>query len=285
MKLGVIADCFRQNLAENIRLAGELGLNGVQIYATNGEFSPGNLDAEKKAFYKRLLAENRLVVSALCGDLGGFGFEIAEDNPARIEKTKQIIDFAVEFETKAVTTHIGVIPSDREHPRYQVMLKALTECGRYAQQRGVTLAIETGPETAHTLLQFLQDTDGGVGVNLDPANFVMVTGQDPVEAVHLLKDYIVHTHVKDGIMLKKSDPQEIYHCFAVGGIEGLNIADYFIETPVGQGNVDFVAYFGALKQIGYDGFLTIERETGANPSADIECAVKYVQSVLGQMRN
>ena len=60
------------------------------------------------------------------------------------------------------------------------MLKALTECGLYAKSKGVTLAIETGPEKASVLLSFLKDTKGGVGVNLDPANFTMVTGQDAV---------------------------------------------------------------------------------------------------------
>ena len=68
-------------------------------------------------------------------------------------------------------------------------------------------AIETGPEKAIVLKEFL-DSLGckGMGVNLDPANFVMVTDQDPVEAVYILKDYIVHTHAKDGVMLKKTKP-------------------------------------------------------------------------------
>lgn len=136
-------------------------------------------------------------------------------------------------------------------------LKALTECGKYAQSKGITIAIETGPETAATLLSFVENTEGGVGVNLDPANFVMVTGQDPVEAVYLLKDHIVHTHFKDGKMIKKTDPKIIYDSFAVGGIEALNTADYFIETPIGEGDVDFIRYFKALKDIGYKGFLTI----------------------------
>jgi sugar phosphate isomerase/epimerase len=157
------------------------------------------------------------------------------------------------------------------------MLAALTECGLYAKEKGVTLAIETGPETAPTLLKFLQKTKGGVGVNLDPANFVMVTGQDPVEAVELLKDYIVHTHLKDGKMLKKSDPKEIYDCFAGGGIEALNVADYFIETPLGEGNVDFGKYLAALKKINYDGYLTIERETGEDPVGDITYGQNYIK--------
>ena len=200
MKIGVITDCFNKSHFEGIELAASLGLSGVQIYATTGEFSPETLTDEKKAAYKKLLKEKGLVVSALCGDMGGYGFERAEDNAERIAKTNAIVDLAVEFGAKVVTTHIGVIPDDKSHPRYNVMLSALTECGLYAKSKGVTLAIETGPEKAKTLLAFLQDTKGGVGVNLDPANFTMVTGQDAVEAVYLLKDYIVHTHAKDGVM-------------------------------------------------------------------------------------
>lgn len=283
MKLGVITDCFKKTHGAGIAFAAELGLSGVQIYATTGEFSPA-LSKEKKRQYKRLLQEKNLVVSALCGDMGGYGFEKAGDNAERVKKTKEIVDLAVEFGAKAVTTHIGVIPADKTEPRYKVMLDALTECGVYAQERGVTLAIETGPETAKTLLTFLQDTKGGVGVNLDPANFVMVTGQDPVEAVYLLRDYIVHTHAKDGVKLtNEQTPTEVYHAFAVGGVDALNACKSFKELPLGEGKVDWKAYLKALKEIGYDGFLTIERECGDNPVKDIEKATKYLKDILAEI--
>lgn len=279
MKIGVITDCFHKTHEYGIEEAARLGLDGVQIYATTGEFSPETLSAEKKAEYKRLLKEHGLVVSALCGDMGGYGFEREEDNAERVEKTKAIIDLAAEFGAPAVTTHIGVIPADQSEPRYAVMLKALTACGLYAKERGVTLAIETGPEKATTLLAFLRDTKGGVGVNFDPANFTMVTGQDAVEAVHLLKDYIVHTHAKDGVRLDENlDPTKVYHAFAVGGVEAINACKGFCEVPLGQGQVDWKAYLSALREIGYQGFLTIERETGENPTADIELAVSFLRS-------
>ena len=282
MKIGVITDCFKLPLADGIKLAAELGIDGIQVYATTGEFSPETLTPEAKVRYKQLLRENDLEISALCGDMGGHGFQIAKDNPERIEKTKAIIDLAVEFGAKVITTHIGVIPADKNHPRYPVMLDALTECGLYAKARGVTLAIETGPESAATLLQFIEDTKGGVGVNLDPANFVMVTDQDPVEAVRLLGQYIVHTHAKDGVMLKKTDPEIIYDHFATGGIEALNVADYFLETPLGIGQVDFKAYIAALREAGFDGYLTIERETGADPVADIRHAKGMLNSLMAK---
>ena len=280
MKLGVISDCFKRSIEESIALAGKLGMDGIQIYAVSGEFCPDALlgNDERIEYYKGLLKDNGLVISALCGDLGGHGFEIEADNPTRVEKTNRIVDLACKLDTKVVTTHIGVIPSDETSHKYGVMLDALRQCGEYAASKGVTLAIETGPETAVVLLGFVEKAGRGVGVNLDPANFVMVTGQDPTEAVYLLKDHIVHTHLKDGKMLKKSDPVEIYNVFAEGGIEGLNVADYFIETPVGEGDVDFSAYIGALREIGFDGFLTIERETGADPSADIAKAAEYARA-------
>lgn len=280
MKLGVITDCFKKPLAESLELARELGFSGVQIYATTGDFSPETLTDAQKKEWKAKLDKAGLEVSALCGDMGGHGFQIARDNPERIQKTKAIIDLAVEFGTHVVTTHIGVIPGDKTDPQYGIMLQALTECGRYAKEKGVTLAIETGPEDAATLLAFLQDTDGGVGVNLDPANFVMVTGQDPVEAVKLLGAYIVHTHVKDGVMLKRTDPAIIYEHFATGGIEALNVADFFLETPVGEGDVDFPGYLAALKAVGYDGYLTVERETGADPKGDIQLAYETIRNLL-----
>ena len=127
----------------------------------------------------------------------------------------------------------------------------------------------------------MKDTDGGVGVNLDPANFVMVTGQDPVEAVYLLKDYIVHTHAKDGVRLDKNqDATAVYHAFAVGGVDALNACKGFQELPLGKGEVDWDAYLAALDKIGYEGFLTIERECGDDPQADVVLAVNFLKSKL-----
>lgn len=288
MKIGVITDCFKLSLKESIEKAKELGFSGIQVYATTGEFSPEVLTDTDKANFKNALSDANLEISALCGDMGGHGFQNAEDNPERIEKTKRIIDLAVEFGTKVVTTHIGVIPSNKTAPRYKAMLEAMIKCGKYAAQNGVTLAIETGPEDAVTMLQFINDLiaqngeNCGVGVNLDPANFVMVTGQDPVEAVEILGKHIVHTHVKDGVMLKRTDPEIIYEHFATGGIEALNVADFFLETPLGEGDVDFPKYIESLKNVGFDGYLTVERETGENPIADIELAYNKIKDLLNK---
>ncbi|MDR0401204.1 MAG: sugar phosphate isomerase/epimerase [Treponema sp.] len=283
MKIGVITDCFRLPLEDSLRKAAELGFSGVQIYAAQGEFDPSLLDRrEELASRLALIKDLGLSVSALCGDMGGHGFENRRDNGERIEKTKRIIDLAAAVGTRVVTTHIGVIPEDEASPKFSALLEALDALGSYGMGRGVTLAIETGPEKPETLKKFIDRTHGGVGVNLDPANFVMVTGVDPAAAAEILGKYIVHTHVKDGIMKQQTDPGIVYNFFAEGGIGDFRMADYFTETPVGEGAVDFDAYLGALKKTGYDGFFTIEREAGADPEQDIAGALRFITDKLGR---
>ena len=220
-----------------------------------------------------------LIFSALCGDLGR-GFGNKELNPVLIEKSKRIIDLAKDLETDVVTTHIGVVPGDKNHERYKIMQEACYELSRYADSIDAHFAIETGPETSETLKDFLDSLDStGVAVNLDPANLVMVTGDDPVKAVHNLKKYIVHTHAKDGNKLADGNPEFIYG--VVHPVpEELRGVKYFEEVPLGTGSVDFPAYLKALEEIGYRGFLTIEREVGDNPEADIKTAADFLAGII-----
>ena len=276
MKLGVITNSFNKPTKEAILAAKALDADGVQIYAARGDFNYETLTDAEIEDYKKLLADNGMVISALCGDLGHPGFQDAKANPARIAATKGIVDLAVKLGTSVVTTHVGVIPEFETSPKFKMMISALREVGDYAHERGVTLAIETGPEVATTLLKFVNCAGDGVGVNLDPANFVMVTGQDPAEAVYLLGKKIVHTHVKDGVMLQKVDPNAVYNDADVE--DEIKGARFFLEVPVGEGSVNWDRYVKALRDVGYDGFLTIERETGADPAADIKTAIDFIKS-------
>ena len=279
--IGIMADSLKLSFADSMKKARELGADGVQIYATKGEMAPENLTPALIAEKRRIIEDNGLVVSALCGDLEGHGFQLKEDNIWKVEKSKRIVDLALELGSKIVTTHIGVVP-DEKNDTYKIMQEACNELAEYADSVGASFAVETGPEKAVMLKEFLDSLSArGVKVNLDPANLVMVTGDDPIQAVYTLKDYIVHTHAKDGIKLKESDRHEVYGFFADGGIGDLRIWEYFSEVPLGQGKVDFDRYLAALKDIGYDGFLTIEREVGEDPAADIKLAVDFLKSKIG----
>ena len=277
-KIGVIIDSFRLDIREGIQKAREVGASGIQVYATNGPMAPENLTAKQRKEFLDLVASNGLVISALCGDLG-HGFSNKEKNPGLIEKSKRIMDLARDLNTTVVTTHIGVIPEDDRHPRWTVLQEACGELAEYGDNVGASFAVETGPERADILKRFLDRLGSrGVKVNMDPANLIMVHGDDPVQAVYTLKDYIVHTHAKDGIMLMKKNPEIIY-----GEIEEeIKTGTAFREVPLGEGSVDFPAYLEALQAIGYNGFLTIEREVGENPERDIRTAVDFLNKIIGK---
>jgi len=281
MKVGVVVDSFRLPPLEGVRKAKEVGADGFQIYVVSGEMSPENLDAHRRAAFRRFCEDLGLEISALCGDLGGHGFERAGENPEKIARSKRIVDLAVDLGTRVVTTHIGVVPDDPASPIYRNQVAACRELGAYAADRGVTFAIETGPETADVLKGFLDEVDSpGVGVNLDPANLVMVVADDPVAAVHTLKDRIVHTHAKDGVQLKPCDPVAVYGAFAEGGVDAFDFGAHFDEVPLGEGSVNWPAYLDALDRIGYRGYLTIEREAGEDRVGDIAAGVKFLRTLL-----
>lgn len=275
--VGVIVNSFRTDIPTAVKKAAECGAQGIQVYATSGEMSPINLVGSKRKEFLDLVKSNGLVISALCGDLGGGGFIHKDLNRERVDFSKKILDLAKELETNVVTTHIGVVPEDPNHDRYKIMQEACFELAEYADSIDAHFAVETGPETSLVLKGFLDSLNStGVGVNLDPANLVMVTGDDPVKAVHNLKKYIVHTHAKDGKQIFYRDPEIVY------GIKKDVIVtdDSFLEVPLGEGSVDWPNYLKALEDIGFDGFLTIEREVGDNPEKDIRTAVDFLNNLM-----
>ncbi|QOV18774.1 sugar phosphate isomerase/epimerase [Blautia liquoris] len=274
--IGVMLDSFRLETGEAIKKAVEVGAKGLQMYATSGEYAPRNMNSEKRKELLDMVKSSGLSFSALCGDLGQ-GFGNKEKNHVLIEKSKRILDLAKDLETDVVTTHIGVVPDDSSNERYKIMQEACFEMSRYADQMHAHFAIETGPEPAVRLKGFLDALHStGVAVNYDPANLIMVTGDDPVKGVYILKDYIVHTHAKDGRQLFKKDPEIVYGVVE----EKVKTDPSFVELPLGEGDVDFDSYLAALEDIGYQGFLTIEREIGDNPTEDIRHAVVFLEEKI-----
>ena len=257
--IGVMTDSFRTDFTTAVEKAAKMGAKGLQTYCTYGEFAPANLSAEKRKEILDIVTSNGLVFSAICGDLG-HGFTDPEHNREYVDESKRIMLLAKDLACDIVTTHIGVVPENAADPQYKIMQEACFELAEFAESVGSHFAVETGPETAVVLKGFLDSLHShGVGVNLDPANLVMVAGDDPVQAVYTLKDYIVHTHAKDGIKL----PDNKYE-----------------EKPLGQGGVPFPQYLAALEEIGFKGFLTIERECGDAPEEDIKMAVNYLNDII-----
>jgi L-ribulose-5-phosphate 3-epimerase len=258
VKVGIITASLPMPTKQALRKAKELGAHGVQLWIVNNDLDPRNLTKSGRDELITYMAAIQLERSALCGDIGGFCDPATVDE--RIARTKEMFDLCVDLFTPILTTHIGVVP---EEPRARAALvEAVREVANYAAERGCCFATETGPEKPESLAALLGETASeGACVNYDPANLCM-NGFDHIEGVAILKPYIVHTHAKDGVRNSANE----------GGYK---------EVALGKGDVDFPEYLAALRAIGFSGYLTIERECGDDPVADISEAVGFLKSMEG----
>jgi sugar phosphate isomerase/epimerase len=168
-------------------------------------------------------------------------------------------DLAARLGLKLVTFHAGFLPHEKADPSFAKLQDRLRRTADLFQARGIALGLETGQETADTLVAFLRQLDHkGVGVNLDPANILLYDKGDPVAAARMLGPWLKQVHLKDAVRTK------------VPGTWGE-------EVVLGTGQVDWKGFFGALSAAGFAGNLCIEREAGHQRVADIRAAREYVE--------
>ncbi len=280
MKIGAMVESFRMGFKNGVEKAASLGIEGIQAYATGGELGVDDITDAKLKEALDIVKSNGLVFSAICGDFG-HGFMNPEQNKIYVEKSKRVLDLAKKLECNIVTTHIGTVPAE-ENETKEIMRKACRELAEYADSVGSAFAVETGPEPGKVLGEFLDSLGaGGVRVNFDPANLVMCVDDRPENALKYLCKYVVHTHAKDGIMLKKKIEEKIN--IGEEAKEHQALADMgmkYLELPLGEGDVNFDVYLPALAATGFNGFLTIEREVGDNPEKDIALAVEFLKEKI-----
>lgn len=254
LKVGVMVESFRVGVREGIRMAREVGADGIQVYTTRGEMAPENLSNSGRKDFLRFVESNGMVISALCGDYGKGGFVNPDGLDLRVENTRRCFDLARDLGVRYVTTHIGEVPADRKSREWAALVEVIREVADYGAHVGCCFATETGPESGGHLRDFLQEVGSdGARVNYDPANMVM-RGHDPVQGAKDLKGWIVHTHAKDGVRHDDGSRKEV---------------------PLGEGQVPWDEYLAALED--YDGFHTVEREVGEHPAVDIRRAVEFLR--------
>ena len=280
MKIGAMVESFRLGFRGGVEKAASLGIEGIQAYATDGEINAQTITKAEIKEKLDIVKSNGIVFSALCGDFG-YGFDDPERNAEFIEKSKRILDLSLEFGCNVVTTHIAYVDPE-ECERKEIMRKACRELAEYADSVGSAFAIETGIDNGKKLREFLDSLGAnGVRVNFDPANLVMCIDERPEETLKYVGKYVAHTHAKDGIMLKKKIAEKLSIGEEAKDHQALvDMGNLYLELPLGEGDVNFDVYLPALAATGYNGFLTIEREVGDNPVADIELAVNFLKEKL-----
>ena len=188
----------------------------------------------------------------------------------RFERVKMLqkgIAFASMIHVKDVATHVVYMPENPYDPNYAGVLACLKELVKQCKENGQNFLFETGQETPVTLKRAIQDIEkelgkGNVGINLDPANLVMYGKANPVDALEVFGEYVMGIHGKDGRY----------------PTDGHMLGE---EVPLGQGKVNYPAFVAKLKEIGYAGDITIEREiSGEEQKKDIVMAKAVLDELL-----
>jgi sugar phosphate isomerase/epimerase len=268
MPLGVIAQVGKDPDGA-IRRVAELGFPTCQV-------GMRSFEAELAKQLRAALDRYRVEATSIIADGPGpevydfyqgpstIGLVPRATREARIARVRQTSDFARLCGIPAVQTHCGFIPEDPGDPLYQETVAAIRQVATHCKQNGQTFRCETGQETPITLLRTILDVAlDNVGVNFDPANLILYGKADPVEALDVLGRYVLGVHAKDG--LYPTDPKRLGR-----------------EVPIGQGKVNFPRFIQRLKEVGYRGPLTIEREiSGPRQIEDIRAAKVYLEKLIG----
>jgi sugar phosphate isomerase/epimerase len=257
---------------ESLRKAKEIGVDNVQMGVPPDKYLEGEGLEELRSALKEFGIK---VTTVFCGFEGEsyadiptvrktVGFVPRGRRAERIRKAMKISDFAKEIGCDRIAAHVGFIPEDPSDPLYGEVVEAVREVAEYCKENGQLFCLETGQETAQTLLRFIKDVGmDNIRVNFDPANMILYGVGDPIEALELLKDYVVGVHCKDGKWPTEKD--KLGH-----------------EVPLGEGDVGIERFIEKLKEIGYTGPLTIEREiTGEEQKRDMLKA----KALLERLRN
>ncbi len=254
--IGVFAS-IDAGLGVHLDVARDLGVPTIQLHAP----AAGSRSKENAESFLNKLMEYGINLTAVFGGFDGesyadipttqrtVGLVPLETRQARTQEMKEIADFAKLLKCDVVALHLGFIPHQSEAGEdYHSIVEVTREICDHCKANGQTLHLETGQETADGLLQFLADVErDNLFVNFDPANMILYGTGEPIEAVKKIGKYVRSIHCKDATWADKP------------GVE------WGAEVPLGKGSVGMENYLQALKEIGYTGPLTIEREIPSEP--------------------
>src|SRR5438128_2276304 len=240
-----------KSVPELRKLLDRLGVNTVQIACGDPHHAAWQ---EGDHFPEAARAANFELTGAMLGfpgedyttpqtiqKTGGFGDPALRTE--RLERLQWALERTRALGLADLMLHAGFLPEPNA-PDRKPFLDTLTKAADLAKSKGVTLAFETGQETADLLRRTLDELKcSNVKVNFDPANMILYDKGDPIRAVEILGPDIRSVHVKDAIRTK------------VPGAWGE-------EVPLGKGEVNIRQFVKTLQKIGYQGSLCIEREVG-----------------------
>lgn len=192
---------------------------------------------------------------------GGFGDPATRGE--RLERFRWALDRTRALGLTDLMLHAGFLPEPAD-PDRRPFLDTLGRVSALAAEKGITVAFETGQESADLLRRTLDELKcPNLKVNFDPANMLLYDKGDPLRAVEILGPDIRSVHVKDAN--RPTTP-----------------GTWGEEVPLGEGHVNIRAFVQTLKKVGYRGPLCIEREVGDQEGRlrDVAHGIRYLRECV-----
>lgn len=272
MRVGVLVELFKDtDVNQKFAEVREMGMESVQLVCWDETL----MTDEAASRVKEAVEKQKISITAFwCGWQGPkvwdfydgqltLGLIPATFRHQRLQMLMAGSDFAKKIGVTDLATHVGYMPENPYDPVYHEVITALKALAARCKENGQNFLFETGQETPVTLKRAIQDIGyDNIGINLDPANLLMYGKANPIDALDVFGEYVRGIHGKDG-------------CYPTDGHE------LGKEMPLGQGKVNYPMFIKRLKEIGYEGDITIEREiSGPEQKKDILMAKAMLDKLL-----
>jgi len=203
-----------------------------------------------------------------------------EGREERIEKGKNAVWVAKQFNTEILMLVPGYCEEIQELSPRQIRNNMKTEfvaIGNFAKDKGLTTVIEDTPDLrlrmcrAEDVKEVLNDTD--IKLVYDSGNMIL-EGENPLEYLSSFRGKIGYVHLKDIAVAQKP----------------LFMGEYAIDgtpyqcVPTGKGIVGIDRVIEFLKNMGYEGGVTIEfaYDSQKSYSESLQDSLRYVERYFAE---
>jgi sugar phosphate isomerase/epimerase len=277
---GVWPGQARLSLEEFLHRAKDLGFLAVMLMAKRPHLSVLDFGLEARERLRHALDQLGLRVACLAGYtdfcMGGDRLDIPT-REVQILYVRELCRLARDLDCQLVRVFTGFdYASSSFDQQWSWCVSSLRECAREAAQVGVTIGVQNHHDTAaqyESLFDLLQEIGEPNCKAMFDAWAPALHGTDLVTAVQKMAPYIVHTTVADYVRRPRFRYQS-------------NLVNYTQEpdairaVPLGEGFIDYRAFFKALSESGFDGYVAYEmcsylRGGGSEENLD-RCARRFL---------
>jgi protein FrlC len=254
-------------LEDTIKRIAAIGYDGIEIGAASPHAYPDYITPERRRFIKSVLDDNGIALaSMLPAPGGGPGFNVAsplpEERAGAIDQYKKVVKLCADWGGKTVLYVAGwqIFGTERAQA-WAWTREALTEVSATARDHGVTIAVE--PTSADSNL--IDSAD-------DAIMLMREVGQPNVKLMFDTYHALYRNEVSSDYVYRMG--KDLHH---------VHLADVN-RLPPGSGKVDYVALIAALKEVGYDGYLTMEigfNTRAVEPDDVARRAYDYIKPLVG----